>query len=772
MTAPRMRMVRLGLDFAVVIVVVIASFAAGGGRAHAAATVNVGTIVINLEVKNDDGTYTLMNAMQELEFFNDANCRCNSTFAVRLSLVNPPAANLGNIKAQIWIGSGCDGTDITQRNQTCSRLLANDISVEDFHTRTKDLDLGAAKVMFPPSGTCGSQISSANTIWALIDTDGDQQWDMGGVFSLSDSSTGAAKTISFDTQPPSSVTNTKAIGVEDGFNVSWDVVAADVTTLRGYQVLCTWSKTGGPVFKNRVSANEYRRTLDVETCTVPPSTGVTPDAGTSDIDAGTSAIDAGAVPDAATATTPDAAASDGDAGTAAPGTFEDLDPRFICSGLQGGSATSARIDVSNPDAVTDHTEEDGIVAKVVAIDTARNYSVADVAASGAPVPVRDGWEYYHDQGGKADGGYCFVATAAYGDYDHPYVKVLRRFRDETLASFGWGRGFIGWYYAHSPPWADFLRAHPVARAAAAAALFPVVVLAAVWNELGPAGMVVLGLGLWALVRWWRRRRVVLAVAASVTALLLFVGSSARAQSWLDENEMRSERPGRAPPSWAFEFKLGPYYPDIDKESGVTGNPYATLFGSGSSLLLQAELDYFPFHPFGELGFGISAGYMSNSAKSFIEDQRPGDNFGKAICTDNTSACRSADDTTFKLFPVAFLIVYRFTELADKTVVPIVPYVKAGLSYYIWRITKGNGDVSSDLGQDGAGGTLGLQGTVGVSVRAERLDPDAARSMSSDLGVDHIGFFFELTYANVSGLGMSNKLEVGDLTWAAGLNFEF
>lgn len=50
---------------------------------------------------------------------------------------------------------------------------------------------------------------------------------------------------------------------------------------------------------------------------------------------------------------------------------------------------------------------------------------------------------------KATGG-CYIATMAYGDYDHPQVKALRKFRDESLATSFLGRGFINFYYATSP----------------------------------------------------------------------------------------------------------------------------------------------------------------------------------------------------------------------------------------------------------------------------------------------------------------------------------
>lgn len=45
---------------------------------------------------------------------------------------------------------------------------------------------------------------------------------------------------------------------------------------------------------------------------------------------------------------------------------------------------------------------------------------------------------------------CFVATACLGNYDHPVVLDLRRFRDEFLKRKTWGRHFITWYYAKGP----------------------------------------------------------------------------------------------------------------------------------------------------------------------------------------------------------------------------------------------------------------------------------------------------------------------------------
>jgi hypothetical protein len=45
---------------------------------------------------------------------------------------------------------------------------------------------------------------------------------------------------------------------------------------------------------------------------------------------------------------------------------------------------------------------------------------------------------------------CYIATMTYGDYDHPQVIILRRFRDEVLDKSAFGKWFIKTYYHYSP----------------------------------------------------------------------------------------------------------------------------------------------------------------------------------------------------------------------------------------------------------------------------------------------------------------------------------
>lgn len=59
----------------------------------------------------------------------------------------------------------------------------------------------------------------------------------------------------------------------------------------------------------------------------------------------------------------------------------------------------------------------------------------------------------------SDDGACYIATMAYGDYEHPQVQILRHFRDLYLAQRNWGKWFINTYYKYSPKLVERLKNH-------------------------------------------------------------------------------------------------------------------------------------------------------------------------------------------------------------------------------------------------------------------------------------------------------------------------
>ena len=75
---------------------------------------------------------------------------------------------------------------------------------------------------------------------------------------------------------------------------------------------------------------------------------------------------------------------------------------------------------------------------------------------------------------NSDGGGCFIATAAYGSYFMPKVKVLRNFRDDYLLTNTAGQYFVTQYYHYSPPIADYISKREWLKTGVRGALTPLV----------------------------------------------------------------------------------------------------------------------------------------------------------------------------------------------------------------------------------------------------------------------------------------------------------
>ena len=55
--------------------------------------------------------------------------------------------------------------------------------------------------------------------------------------------------------------------------------------------------------------------------------------------------------------------------------------------------------------------------------------------------------------------YCFLATAAFGDSDHPMVEVLRKFRDRFLVTWKGGQSLVNAYYSVGPTFSKYIEDH-------------------------------------------------------------------------------------------------------------------------------------------------------------------------------------------------------------------------------------------------------------------------------------------------------------------------
>lgn len=85
---------------------------------------------------------------------------------------------------------------------------------------------------------------------------------------------------------------------------------------------------------------------------------------------------------------------------------------------------------------------------------------------------------------------CFIATAAFGSPLHPYVRVLREFRDMYLLTNKPGQWIISIYYGISPPFAEIVSESPVLKAIVKILLIPVIILSWVVLKLSRGMMIV------------------------------------------------------------------------------------------------------------------------------------------------------------------------------------------------------------------------------------------------------------------------------------------
>lgn len=69
---------------------------------------------------------------------------------------------------------------------------------------------------------------------------------------------------------------------------------------------------------------------------------------------------------------------------------------------------------------------------------------------------------------------CFIATASFGSYLHPYVYDLRKFRDQFLLSHPLGKKVVDFYYAVSPPVADFIASNDLLKLLTRVLLSPII----------------------------------------------------------------------------------------------------------------------------------------------------------------------------------------------------------------------------------------------------------------------------------------------------------
>ena len=85
---------------------------------------------------------------------------------------------------------------------------------------------------------------------------------------------------------------------------------------------------------------------------------------------------------------------------------------------------------------------------------------------------------------------CFIATAAFGSYEHKYVKELRTFRDSHLLTNRIGSEFVDLYYEYSPAVARQISSNESLKSITKLSLYPMIGIARLVDWLGWLGTLV------------------------------------------------------------------------------------------------------------------------------------------------------------------------------------------------------------------------------------------------------------------------------------------
>jgi len=205
---------------------------------------------------------------------------------------------------------------------------------------------------------------------------------------------------------------------------------------------------------------------------------------------------------------------------------------------------------------------------------------------------------------------------------------------------------------------------------------------------------------------------------------------------------------------AFELRFGPYRPEVDSELGGA-TPFNDTFGSDKRYLIGIEVDWQALRipKFGSVGPGVGWGYTRFGGDALLADG---------------SGERSAQETSLSIMPMYLVGVLRVDVLAKETVIPIVPYGKAGLGYALWWAGDGDGSAHAEDGTVGRGASYGFQFALGGMLLLDFIDRTSAVEMDVTTGVNNSYFFMEWYR---SQLGNGDQMKVGTNTWMLGLALE-
>lgn len=232
-------------------------------------------------------------------------------------------------------------------------------------------------------------------------------------------------------------------------------------------------------------------------------------------------------------------------------------------------------------------------------------------------------------------------------------------------------------------------------------------------------------------------------------------------TWREGAQDRQRR--KHDPDFTFEFRFGPYWPQIDDEFGDNG-PYEQIFDNDAQFYFGVELDWTPIRipHVGKIGPGIGWGITPAVGKARDPDtNEPTD-----------------VDSSLTIMPMHLSAVLRVDELLRETEVPLAPYGKFGFGLATWSSSTdaGTSEAACNPGEpdrvcEAEDTTLGLHMALGLALTLDWIDRQRAKNIQ-EMGIGHLYLFGEWMNASLNGLGSRPQLQVGTSTFVGGVSLDF
>jgi hypothetical protein len=239
------------------------------------------------------------------------------------------------------------------------------------------------------------------------------------------------------------------------------------------------------------------------------------------------------------------------------------------------------------------------------------------------------------------------------------------------------------------------------------------------------------------------KRAVLALTA-----LLLLGSSAlgRAQELSDKERDEEASAGTLPHWWTVELRMTTvFYPDAD--SGApnvpfinaagneqTGPPFYDVYGPKHRMLTDLEVDRDLWQGFGSVAVGLAAGYSEFYGYGMLQGPCPAGSGLTGKCFIQTDV-----NSSFHIIPARLLATYRFDYYVPDHI-PVVPFVRAGLDWFVYWNAEQSGQVSyqpaPSASDNGIGLVTGVEVSGGLEVLLDDIDAVISRDALHDLGIAH------------------------------------